>query len=116
MLPSTTLTPDEAAAQSAVRNLQDVPINGRPVRIELSSDDQQRRPGGGPGRGGPGFGRGSPGFDDYNLPPGQELAPGQKATDAISQTLAAISPGQLQEVMASMKVRACVRALADDRS
>lgn len=38
------------------------------------------------------------------LPPGQELGPGQKATDAISQTLAAISPGQMQDVMAGMKV------------
>lgn len=90
------LTVDEATAQSAVRNLQDVPINGRSVRVELSADDQ-RRTGPPPARGG----RGSPAFDDF--PPGQDLAPGQKATDAISQTLASINPGQMQEVMSNMK-------------
>jgi cleavage stimulation factor subunit 2 len=37
------------------------------------------------------------------LPPGVEVG-GQKATDAISKTLAAISPGQMQDVMAGMKV------------
>lgn len=49
----------------------------------------------------------SPGADqkvDLNLlPPGVEVG-GQKATDAISKTLAAISPGQMQDVMAGMKV------------
>jgi hypothetical protein len=41
---------------------------------------------------------------DFNLlPPGVEVG-GQKATDAISKTLAAISPGQMQDVMAGMKV------------
>lgn len=48
-----------------------------------------------------------PGADqkvDLNLlPPGVEVG-GQKATDAISKTLAAISPGQMQDVMAGMKV------------
>ncbi|KAK4683782.1 hypothetical protein P7C73_g6445, partial [Tremellales sp. Uapishka_1] len=41
---------------------------------------------------------------DFNmLPPGVDVLPGQKATDAISKTLAAISPGQMQDVMAGMK-------------
>lgn len=93
------LTVDEATAQSAVRNLQDVPINGRPVRIELSADDQRSAP---PRRG---FGG-----NEVNRPPGQELLPGQKATDAITKTLAAISPGQMQDVMANMKVRGVGRA------
>lgn len=39
------------------------------------------------------------------LPPGTE-AYGVKATDAISKTLAAVSPGQMQDVMAGMKVSA----------
>lgn len=37
------------------------------------------------------------------VPPGVDIV-GQKATDAISATLAAISPGQMQDVMAGMKV------------
>lgn len=38
------------------------------------------------------------------LPQGQDI-PGQKGTDAISKTLAGINPGQMQDVMAAMKVR-----------
>lgn len=97
-----------------MRNLQEVPINGRPVRIELSNDE---RAGMGPGRRGPppgAFGRhgrdvtppaGMGGNIDMSLlPPGQDPPPGQKATDAISKTLAEVNPGQMQEVMAGMKV------------
>lgn len=57
---------------------------------------------------GPGHGAGLPiqGPVDLGAPPvGQDLPPG-RATDAISKTLAAISPGQMQDVMASMKVSA----------
>lgn len=42
-------------------------------------------------------------MDLNQLPPGQDLGPGQKATDAISKTLADVNPGQMQEVMASVK-------------
>jgi len=45
------------------------------------------------------------------LPPGQDVPPGVKATDVISKTLAAISPGQMQEVMAGMKVSWCFSVL-----
>jgi cleavage stimulation factor subunit 2 len=39
------------------------------------------------------------------LPPGIELPRGEKAIDQIAKTLASgISPGQLQDVMAGMKV------------
>ncbi|BEI81117.1 hypothetical protein CcaverHIS002_0202770 [Cutaneotrichosporon cavernicola] len=105
---------DEAAAQSAMRNLQEVPINGRPVRIELSNDERMtRRPGApfagaagvaGAGAGGAGGRRDSPTPIDHSLmPQGTEVGPGQKATDAISKTLAEVNPGQMQEVMAGMK-------------
>ncbi|WOO83402.1 putative RNA-binding protein [Vanrija pseudolonga] len=118
---------DEATALSAVRNLQEVPINSRPVRIELSSDDGPRRGGpprgpggfggrpggqhGGGGFGGPGGGRDSPppravpspAGGALNVPPGTDPLPGQKATDAISETLGRLQPGELQEVMAGMK-------------
>lgn len=37
------------------------------------------------------------------LPAGREPPPGQKATDAISKTLAEVNPGEMQRVMADMK-------------
>ncbi|CAD6587555.1 MAG: hypothetical protein TREMPRED_004782 [Tremellales sp. Tagirdzhanova-0007] len=121
------LPPDEATALSAVRNLKDVAVNGRNLRVESSTDE----PGPRRGRGGIEVGvRSGPGgrfredspptpqraplppareelppsgrVDIQLLPPGQDL-PGQKATDAITKTLAAISPGQMQDVMAGMK-------------
>lgn len=58
-----------------------------------------------PGMGGPMGGIDSkPPIDMNALPPGQDVPPGQKATDIISKTLAAITPGQMQDVMMGMKV------------
>ncbi|ODO08290.1 hypothetical protein L198_00013 [Cryptococcus wingfieldii CBS 7118] len=144
---------DESTALSAVRNLQDAPVNGRNLRVELSTDEPGPRrrgppvgavssgpppPGrfggpsaapapfaargsyGGPPGGGAGGGRfgdrvdtpppardyGGRRGDDLDLrlvPQGVELPPGEKAVDAISKTLAAINPGQMQDVMTSMK-------------
>lgn len=125
---------DEATALSAVRNLQEVPINSRPVRIELSTDDGPRRgcpprgPGGFGGRpGGPGGAFGGAGGRDspppravpspaggaLNVPPGTDPLPGQKATDAISETLGRLQPGELQEVMAGMKVGLSCKGLQE---
>lgn len=74
------------------------------------ADGYNRPPPGGQGGGypqdGPGLGGQPPRIDIDLLPPGQDVGPGQKATDAISQTLAAITPGQMQDVMAGMKVSA----------
>lgn len=39
-----------------------------------------------------------------SLPRGTPLAPGQNCMDAISQTVASIRPGQMMEILASMKV------------
>ena len=156
---------DEAAAASAVRNLNGVEVNDRSLRIEASSDTPNHRqagrggPGAGQGAGGggrgppprggrdrssppppfrpppPGAGYGMPppgaGYggppppmgggigmgmgmdgppgppgrvDSGMLPPGIELPRGENALDGITKTLAGISPGQLQDVMAGMKV------------
>lgn len=38
------------------------------------------------------------------VPPGQDLPRGESAMDQISKTLASIGPGQMQDVMAGMKV------------
>lgn len=45
-------------------------------------------------------------IDVSQLPPGVDVGVGggANALDAISKTLAAVSPGQMQEVMAGMKV------------
>ncbi|WWC61483.1 uncharacterized protein I303_104067 [Kwoniella dejecticola CBS 10117] len=146
---------DEATALSAVRNLQDAPVNGRNLRVELSTDEPGPRRGGrgsrggvpgqpggpignaggpgGPPAGGPPGGYGRPQHDDgpprgYDqgfpgsggrggppppsqvnrvdlnaLPEGSPVPPGSNATDSISKTLAAVTPGQMQDVMASMK-------------
>ena len=155
MMVNTDSSVDEATAQSAVRNLQEVLVNGRNLRVESSTDEPgpRRRGGGGDGGGGPaggvrgggaggggGGGGGARAFSgrdetpprlggapytrrddepmsmtpmapsdgariDINLlPMGQDVPPGQKATDIISKTLAAISPGQMQDVMSGMKV------------
>ncbi|WWD01789.1 hypothetical protein V866_008735 [Kwoniella sp. B9012] len=132
---------DEATALSAVRNLQEVPVNGRNLRVELSTDEPGPRRGGRgsrggipghpggpvgnapPGSGGPG-GPGGPGgygraedtpprgydgappvnrVDLSALPDGAPLPHGANATDNISKTLATVTPGQMQDVMASMK-------------
>jgi len=47
------------------------------------------------------------------LPPGIELPRGEKALDQITKTLAEMPPGQLQDVMAGMKVshRQCILSL-----
>jgi hypothetical protein len=147
---------DEAAAASAVRNLNGVEVNDRSLRIEASSDTPNHRqagrgsaPGGGgggargpPPRGGgqggrspppsfrppppgAGYGMPPPGAGGYGgppppmpmggppgpgrvdvgmLPPGIELPRGENALDGITKTLGGISPGQLQDVMAGMKV------------
>ncbi|KAL7422099.1 hypothetical protein Q5752_002742 [Cryptotrichosporon argae] len=105
---------DDATALSAVRNLQDVPVGGRALRVEQSSDTKTGR---GAGAGGGRYGRddspprgglhrdgtGAGGLDVGALGPGTEPPPGVSGTDAISRMIATISPGQLQDVMASMK-------------
>lgn len=57
----------------------------------------------GPGMNGPGAGPGPGPVDFGMLPPGKEPI-NQRATDAITATLAAVPPGQMQDVMASVKV------------
>lgn len=70
-------------------------------------------PGGNGGFGGPGSsqppnvnGPGAGGVNMNMLPPGQDVPPGERATDVITKTLASIPPGKLEEVLMGMKVRA----------
>jgi hypothetical protein len=85
-------------AASAVRNLNGYLVSGRPLTISPQQDGSSREA--------------AAAGDDANAlhalvtdPPRGIVPPqGVKATDAISQTLAAIPQGQLEEVLARMKV------------
>ncbi|UZJ51268.1 hypothetical protein CBS101457_000588 [Exobasidium rhododendri] len=118
---------DSETAASAVRNLNDKEVGGRPMRIDFADVDpmfegrttqmgQVDSANQGAARGGPPPAlRGSragavPGAQQQserqlppNLPKGQILPPGVDATDSISQTLAALPPNQLLDIMSQMK-------------
>ena len=124
------MKPDHDTAQSAVRNLNNVDVGGRPLRIDLADSDpflegkttvrgelidggetraQWRE-------------RERDGFREprdkerdkdaflRTLPPGMPLPPGAQVLDMISRTLATMNPGQLVEVLAQMKVSTLFRS------
>lgn len=123
---------DTQTAESAIRNLQGIEIGGRALRLDFAdvgnhdTRDAGGRPpppkgrraagagsqasredfSGPPGRAGiaNGTAQAPTGGLPPDLPRGQPLAAGQSATDQISQTLAAIPPGQLAEITSQMKV------------
>ncbi|KAJ8521510.1 hypothetical protein ONZ45_g1816 [Pleurotus djamor] len=124
--------PDHETAMSAVRNLNNTDVGGRPLRIDLADSDPFLEGkttvrgeiidggdyGGGSGSGGGGSGRwgsrgggggstsgGGGGGREFlvGIPPGVPIAPGQTSLDSISQTLATMDPGALTEVLAQMK-------------
>jgi cleavage stimulation factor subunit 2 len=108
--------PDHETAASAVRNLNNVDVGGRPLRIDLADSDpylegkttvrgelvdsgppdQRAWRGGGKGQ--------DPNAFLANVPPGVQLPKNLSALDHISQTLASMSPSHLMEVLAQMKV------------
>ncbi|KAE8271113.1 hypothetical protein A4X09_0g1231 [Tilletia walkeri] len=139
---------DPDTAKSAVRNLNEVDVGGRQLRVDFADPDERLEgrtttmgqldlgdrppanpnmmrppPPGGPGaagRGGlppvgmpgtgwagAGRGGGAPGPGgapaDQALPRGQPLAPGVSSADAITQTLAALPPQQLMDILSHMK-------------
>lgn len=111
---------DHETASSAVRNLNNYEVGGRPLRIDLADSDPflegkttvrgELLDGGGPSdrqwR-----------SDNTNksqdflasLPPGIPVPAGSTVLDTISQTLATMNPSQLMDVLAHMKV--CLNAL-----
>ncbi|KAF8240990.1 hypothetical protein L208DRAFT_1427248, partial [Tricholoma matsutake] len=113
---------DHETAASAVRNLNNTDVGGRPLRIDLADSDPflegkttvrgELIDGGTPGPSEPRHQwRGS--RDDSrihdphsilpSLPPGVQIPNGSSALDYISQTLASMQPSQLMEVLAQMK-------------
>ncbi|KAF9078565.1 hypothetical protein BDP27DRAFT_1388376 [Rhodocollybia butyracea] len=106
---------DHETASSAVRNLNNYEVGGRPLRIDLADSDPflegkttvrgELLDGGGggpPDRWRPDSINKSQDFLS-SLPPGVPVAPGSTVLDTISQTLATINPTQLMDVLAHMK-------------
>ncbi|KAK7042418.1 hypothetical protein R3P38DRAFT_2693094 [Favolaschia claudopus] len=109
---------DHETAASAVRNLNNTDVGGRPLRIDLADSDPflegkttvrgELLDAGTPGpaeRSGRYENRGSEGSEILaTIPPGKPLAPGERAQDAISHAIAqGMSESQLIEVIAQMK-------------
>ncbi|KAF8153242.1 hypothetical protein B0H34DRAFT_722769 [Crassisporium funariophilum] len=109
---------DHETAASAVRNLNNTDVGGRPLRIDLADSDPflegkttvrgELLDGGVPGPSEPRSGwRGGGGRDADNflasLPPGIQVPKGTSALDSISQTLASMPPNQLMDVLSQMK-------------
>ena len=112
---------DHETAASAVRNLNNTDVGGRPLRIDLADSDPflegkttvrgELLDGGFPGPSEPRSqwrpgGRGAPETEAFlaNLPPGIQVPKGSSVLDSISQLLASMAPNQLMEVLAQMKV------------
>ncbi|KAF8208227.1 hypothetical protein K438DRAFT_1667519 [Mycena galopus ATCC 62051] len=114
---------DHETAASAVRNLNNTDVGGRPLRIDLADSDPflegkttvrgELMDAGGPGPTERGSqwrnenrGSGGPEGSDIlaSIPPGKPLAPGERAQEAITHAIAqGMSENQLIEVLAQMK-------------
>jgi cleavage stimulation factor subunit 2 len=113
---------DHETALSAVRNLNNVDVGGRPLRIDLADSDpflegkttvRGELIDGGETRAQwrerENANKREPDAKDRasflrNLPQGVPVPPGTSALDMISQTLATMNPTQLVEVLAQFKV------------
>ncbi|TDL19525.1 hypothetical protein BD410DRAFT_792148 [Rickenella mellea] len=118
---------DHETAMSAVRNLNNVDVGGRPLRIDLADSDpflegkttirgelldgsetrsqwrEREKRGLGDDRRGGSQEKNDPRAFLRALPTGVPLPPGMSSLDAISQNLATMNPSQLTEVLAQMK-------------
>ena len=116
---SNLLQPDHETAQSAVRNLNNIEVGGRPLRIDLADSDPflegkttvrgELMDGGYPGPAEPRSAwrtgnRAEAEVFMANLPPGKPPHVGMLVLDSISATLAGMPPSQLLEVLAQFKV------------
>ena len=112
---------DHETAASAVRNLNNTDVGGRPLRIDLADSDPflegkttvrgELLDGGFPGLSEPRSqwrGGRTPESEAFlaNLRPGIQVPKGHGSSvlDSISQLLASMAPNQLMEVIAQMKV------------
>jgi len=99
---------DADSAASAVRNLNDQEINGRKIRVDWPHNNEKDSVPQNYDQTTVVVGDGAlNGHSASNalppLPPGVDLPPNLKATDAISQTLSALPPQTLLDVLTQMK-------------
>ncbi|KAH6910767.1 hypothetical protein BKA70DRAFT_1271465 [Coprinopsis sp. MPI-PUGE-AT-0042] len=106
---------DHETALSAVRNLNNTDVGGRPLRIDLADSDpflEGKSTVRGEIRNSTSSLRGDDSLASLstfssstmsNLPPGKPAPPGMTTLDAISQTLATMPTGQGLEMLAQMK-------------
>ena len=93
---------DADSAASAVRNLNDYEIQGRKIRVDWPhNNDKNAQSNDTPAQ--PDSTNGQPIQVLPPLPPGVDLQPNLKCTDAISQTLNTLPPNQLLDVLTQMK-------------
>lgn len=83
---------DAETAASAVRNLNDVEVGGRPLRLDYADADPMQD-----------NGRGRTPNVLPTLPEGVPIPPGVSATDVITQTIASLPPNQLMDILTQMK-------------
>ena len=83
---------DAETAASAVRNLNDVEVGGRPLRLDYADADPMQD-----------NGRGRTPNVQPTLPEGVPIPLGVSATDVITQTIASLPPNQLMDILTQMK-------------
>lgn len=83
---------DAETAASAVRNLNDVEVGGRPLRLDYADADPMQD-----------NGRGRTPNVLPTLPEGVPIPPSVSATDVITQTIASLPPNQLMDILTQMK-------------
>lgn len=84
---------DAETAASAVRNLNDVEVGGRPLRLDFAEMDPMADGGRDANK--------TPAMAPF--PGGQPPPPGVSATDAITHTIASLPPYQLMDILTQMK-------------
>ncbi|KZV87788.1 hypothetical protein EXIGLDRAFT_195577 [Exidia glandulosa HHB12029] len=101
---------DHETAMSAVRNLNNTLVEGRPLRIDLADSDpflegKTTSRGELLDDGGAGAARWRGAVDDFlaSVPTGVPVPPGSTSLDVITQSLAAMRPPQAYELLAQMK-------------
>ncbi|KIW15756.1 hypothetical protein PV08_05806 [Exophiala spinifera] len=100
---------DADSAANAVRNLNDFEIEGRKIRVDWPHNNEKDSV---PANYDQTSAAVADGFQPSGpnalppLPPGVDLPPNLRATDAISQTLSNLSPPQLLDVLTQMKALA----------
>lgn len=98
---------DADSAASAVRNLNDYEVNGRKIRVDWPHNNEKDSvPSNYDQAASVDAGQSAAASALPHLPPGVDLPPNLKCTDAISQTLNALPAQQLIDVLAQMKTLA----------